>query len=133
MPCSEEEPEKGGEKEKQVIRLGSGRIESQIRVLEVTTTKAGKSGRVVKKNEEAPMSCSEEEPEERGGKENQVISLVSGKMESQIRVPEMPTIKADKSGPVMSRKEEAQMSFSEEEPKKGGEKEKPATSSGCEK
>ena len=130
IPFSKAESETGSEKESPVTKSGSGKIRSQIKAPEVTTTKAVESGMVININEEAPVSCSKEEPEKGGEKENQVISSGSGRIESQIRVPEVTTTKASESGPVMKKNEEAPMPCSEEDPEKGCEEENQVISSG---
>ena len=68
--CSKAESGKGNKKESPVTKSSSGKIESQIRVTEVTTTKASESGPVMEKNEEAPTPFSKEDPEKGGEKEN---------------------------------------------------------------
>ena len=56
VSLSEEEPEKGSEKENPVTSSDCDKKDSQVRVPEVTITKAVESGLVVNKKEETPAS-----------------------------------------------------------------------------
>ena len=89
---------------------------SQARVREVTITKVIESN-LIMNEKEAPMSFPEEEPKKRSEKESPVTSSGSGKIDSQVRVPEVTTT-AVESDLVVNKREEAPTSFSEEEPKR---------------